>query len=100
MHTPEASIILVNILSNYRYSGPLAADIVEIVRGWGSNRGGDPDLVVRAAVSSVVARVKQRDESWFILASNELGVSETILRDYAADGDNLSFFILIHITRL
>jgi hypothetical protein len=48
----------------------------------------------------VVARVKQRDESWFILASSELGVSETALRDYAADGDNLSFFILIHIARL
>ncbi len=50
-------------------------------------------------VSVVVARAQRRDDSWFALASSELGVPETVLRDYAAHGDNLSLAILIHITR-
>ncbi|KAH9055478.1 hypothetical protein EDB87DRAFT_1308654 [Lactarius vividus] len=40
-----------------------------------------------------------RDDSWFTLASNELGVPETILRDHAANGDSVSLAILIHIFR-
>jgi hypothetical protein len=99
-HTPEASIILVNMLSKHRYSGPLAADILQIIRGWGSIRGGDTNLAVRAAVCSVVASVQQRDDSWFILASSEMGVPETVLRDYATTGANLEIAILIYITRL
>jgi hypothetical protein len=99
-HTPGASIILVNMLTNYQYKWSVAPDIVQIIRGWGSNWGGDTNLVVRAAVCSVVARVQQRDDCWFILASRELGVPEILLRDYAASGNNLSFAILIHITRL
>ena len=47
----------------------------------------------------IVARVQPRDDSWFILASNALGVPEAILRDYAAHGDSLSLAILIHIVR-
>ncbi|KAI9445737.1 hypothetical protein BJY52DRAFT_410901 [Lactarius psammicola] len=46
-----------------------------------------------------VARVQRHDDSWFILASDELGVPESVLRYYAAQGDSLSLTILIHITR-
>jgi len=78
---------------------PLAAEIVQIVRGWGNNRGENAILVARATVSSIVARARPRDDSWFIVASKELGVLETVLRDYAAHGDSLSLAILIQITR-
>ncbi|KAH9015721.1 hypothetical protein EDB84DRAFT_1525609 [Lactarius hengduanensis] len=47
----------------------------------------------------IVARVHPRDDSWFILASNALGVPESVLRDYATHGDNLSLAVLIHVTR-
>ncbi len=40
---------------------------------------------------------QRRNDSWFILASDELGVPGSVLRDYAAHGDNLSLAILIHI---
>jgi hypothetical protein len=43
--------------------------------------------------------MKQRDDPWFISASNELGVPETVLRDYARHGDSLSLTVLNHITR-
>ncbi|KAN0140588.1 hypothetical protein V8E53_001797 [Lactarius tabidus] len=43
--------------------------------------------------------MKQRDDPWFIFASNELGVPEDVLRDYARHGDSLSLTVLTHITR-
>jgi len=42
--------------------------------------------------------VQDRDDSWFILASKELSVTESVLRDYAAHDNSLSLAILIHVT--
>ena len=55
-------------------------------------------LSSKAIFSRVVARVQPRNDSWFILASKSLGVSEDVLRGYAAHGDSLSLAILIHVT--
>ena len=82
------------IFSQYQYSGPLATAIVQILRDWQCNRD-----EAQAIISMILARVQPRDDSWFILASNELGVPEAVLRGYAAHGDSLSFSILIHIIR-
>ncbi len=98
-HIPEAFDVLDMILSNDQDGGPLAAEILQIARGWRNNRDENTNLDVQAAVCSIVARVQQRDDSWFILASKELGVPESVLRDYATHGDSLSLAILIHITR-
>ncbi|KAF8263945.1 hypothetical protein EI94DRAFT_537376 [Lactarius quietus] len=43
--------------------------------------------------------MQQRDDSWFIFASSELGVPETVLQDYARNGNSLSLAILTHVTR-
>ncbi len=96
---PDAFNVLDRMLSKYQYSGPLAAEIMQIVRGWGSSKGEETILVAQATVSSIVARVQPRNDSWFILAPNILGVPESVLRDYAANGDSLSLAILIHVTR-
>ncbi|KAH9011965.1 hypothetical protein EDB83DRAFT_348331 [Lactarius deliciosus] len=68
-----------------------------IVRGWGSGGNQGTGLVTLAILSSIVAGVQQRDDSWFILASSELGVPESVLRDYAPN--SLSLAILIHVIR-
>ncbi|KAH9035108.1 hypothetical protein EDB83DRAFT_2415780, partial [Lactarius deliciosus] len=52
-----------------------------------------------AILTSIVATARRRNDSWFTLASNELGVQRSVLRDHAADGDSLSLAILIHVTR-
>ncbi len=85
-------------LSRGQYSDPMAAEIVQNMISWANNKDEDQYLV-RAAVCSALVRVQQHDESWFILASEELGVTESVLQDYAAHGDNLSLAILIHVTR-
>jgi len=43
--------------------------------------------------------MQDRDDSWFILASKELSVTESVLRDFAVHDDSLSLAILIHVTR-
>ncbi|KAH8991002.1 hypothetical protein EDB92DRAFT_705800 [Lactarius akahatsu] len=97
--TPRALIILEKTLSNYQQSGLLVAEIVRTVRSWGHNMRDDIVSVAEATFTRILARPQQRDDSWFIIASTELGVSETVLRDYATHGDSLSLAVLIHITR-
>ncbi len=69
------------------------------MRGWANNGDQGTGLVARAICTGIVARVQRQDDSWFILASNELGVPESVLRDHATHGDSLSLAILIHVTR-
>ena len=97
---PYAYRQIVNrILFNDQWRGLQTAEFGNTVRDWGNIGIQGTALVVRAIVTGIVARVRQRDDSWFILASNELGIPESDLRDYAAQGDSLSLAILIHVTR-
>ncbi|KAH9054795.1 hypothetical protein EDB87DRAFT_1418172 [Lactarius vividus] len=98
-HTPMAFVILDKILSNYQNSDSLTAEIIHIVRGWGSDWGEDTNPVARAAACSITTRARRDDDSWFVLASNGLGVPESVLRSYAPHSDSLSLAILIHLTR-
>ena len=96
--TPEAfPEIARKLTSEDQYSPAQSTDIVDSVRRWG-NRKGDDTTLVQAMFSIVVARVQRHDDSWFILASEELGIPETFLREYAAHGDSLSLAILIYVT--
>ncbi|KAH9056711.1 hypothetical protein EDB87DRAFT_1687048 [Lactarius vividus] len=84
-------------LEDHQYGPVQSAEIVHLVRGWGD--GVQAPMIIQAIVFAVVAKARRRDDTWFILASNELGIREAVLRDYAARGDSLSLAILIHITR-
>jgi hypothetical protein len=97
LYTPKTLVILDRILFDYRQSS-LLNEIVRIVRGWG-NIDKDSIPFAEATVCRILASMKQRDDPWFIFASNELGVPEAVLRDYARHGDSLSLSVLTHITR-
>jgi hypothetical protein len=97
VHFRHAFSVFDKILSNYKYSGPLATEIVQIVRGW--TKGEHDILDAQATISMIVSRVHPRDDSWFNLASSAMGVPEAALRNYAAHGDSLSLAILIHVVR-
>jgi hypothetical protein len=96
-HFRNAFSVFDKILSKCKYSGPLATGIVHIVGGW--TKGEHAILDAQATISMIVARVHPRDDSWFNLASNAMGVSEATLRNYATHGDSLSLAILIHVVR-
>ena len=97
---PTAFHILDMILSQYQHSGPVATGVAKVLRGWGNNMHEDTIVYAQLTICSVFATRQPRDDSWYIFASNELGFSETSLRDFAAQGDSLSFVILIHLIRL
>ena len=97
-HTPNA-FILHAISFKYQHSGPVATEIAKILRGHGNNMNQDNILRVRFAISKIIGTRQPFDDSWYNLASYELGFPETSLRDYAAHGDNFSFLILIYLVR-
>ena len=99
MVTPGSFPNIVRQLGSEDQYGPAqSTEIVEFVRHWDNGKAEDTTLV-QAMFSIVVARVQRHDDSWFKLASNELGIPETVLREHAGHGDNLSLAILIYITR-
>ena len=97
--TPGSYPKMVRKLASEGQYGPAqSTEIVDFVRRWDNGKGEDTTLV-QAIFSIVVARVQRQDDSWFNLASNELGIPENVLRSHAAHGDNLSLTILIYVTR-
>jgi len=90
--------IMRRVLSGDECKGVRTTKFGHTVISWGSGDEGTA-IIRQAIVIGIVAKVQQRDDSWFSLASNELGVAEPVLRDYAAQGDSLSLAILVHVTR-
>ena len=91
--------ILDLILSTYQYSGPVATSIAKVLRRWGNNMDQDNIVYAQSTIDRVLATSQPRDDSWYNIASDELGLPETSLRDYATQGDSLSLVILIHVVR-
>ena len=102
--TPNAFSQLVRrLVSEDRYGPVQSTQIVDFVRRWGDRKldhNSQYPALVEDTFSIVVARVQQHDDSWFILASEKLGIPVTVLREYAAHGTSLSLAILIYVTRL
>ena len=84
------------IASEDQYGPVQSAEIVGLVRGWDDGKGLDA-VMIRAVVSSVVARAQRRDDIWFAMAADEMDVPESVLRSHATHGNDLSLAILIHI---
>ena len=80
--------------------GPVqSAEIAHLVRGWDDGKGKETTMIIRAIVSSVVARAQQRNDLWFHIASDEMGLPESVLRTHATHGDSLSLAVLNHVVR-
>jgi hypothetical protein len=102
VHTPKAFPEIVRRLASEDWDGygpAQSSEVVDFVRRWNGHVC-EYSTLDQAIFSVVVARVQQHDDSWFILASGELGIPETVLRSHAACGDDtLSLAILIYVTR-
>ncbi|KAH9061050.1 hypothetical protein EDB87DRAFT_1576439 [Lactarius vividus] len=96
--TDTYRLIFNRIVSNDQYKILRTLEFCRIVRDWGDSGNRRAALVLQAIVTDIDARAERRDDSWCHLASSELGVPESVFRDYASQGDNLSLSILIHIT--
>ena len=95
---PTAFHILDMILSKYQHSGPVAIEVAKVLRGWKNNKH-NATVYAQLTISSVLATSKPRDDSWYDFASYELRLPKDSLRHFAAQGNSLSFIILIHLVR-
>ncbi|KAI9444199.1 hypothetical protein H4582DRAFT_1070477 [Lactarius indigo] len=68
-------------------------------RRWGKVDDPLTTFCAKCAVSVVISRVQNHDESWFDLTTGQLSLSRPGLRGYLAHGDSLSFANLIFLTR-
>ena len=91
--------VLSRIVSEDQYGPVQSAEIARFVRGWDNGRGRYTTTTIRAIVSSVVARAQRHDDLWFDMAADEIGVEESVLRNHATHGNNLSLAILIYLVR-
>ncbi|KAI9453128.1 hypothetical protein BJY52DRAFT_1399705 [Lactarius psammicola] len=85
--------ILFRTVLQDQYRGLQAVEFGRVMRGWGDSGDRDIALVVQAILTGIVAKAQRRNDSWFILASGELGAPETVLRYYAAHGNSLSLSV-------
>ena len=98
VHTPNASILYA-ILLKYQHSGPVVTAITNILKQCGNGFDKHHVSLAQVDISKIFATRRLYDDSWYILASYELGFYEASLREYAAQGDSLSLVILIHLVR-
>jgi hypothetical protein len=94
---PGAIKKLVNIILVRDFFGP--TEIARFFRDWADGQDQVTTTITRAICSSVIARAQRRDDHWFAMASDELGVPEYVLRNHATHKNDLSLVILIHVVR-
>jgi len=88
--------ILDSVVSEYQYGPVRSVEIAQFARRFNDVTNEATYGLVKAIVSSVVATAQLRNDYWFTVASGELGVAESVLRNYATH--DLSLAILIHVT--
>jgi hypothetical protein len=71
---------------------------VEIGHCWRTFRNGSVASLSRGIIAGIISNA-ERNDRWFMLAMDELGISEGVLRDYLAHGDSVLLANLIHISR-
>jgi hypothetical protein len=76
-----------------------SAEMARFVRGWDYGNDEEATMFIRAISSSIVVRAQRRDDLWFAVASDQMGIPESVLRNYATHGNSLSLAIWIHVFR-
>jgi hypothetical protein len=90
---------LSQIVSEDQYGPVQSAEITRFARGWDDGKDVKTTMMIRAILSSVITRAQRRDDLWFAMASDEMGVPESVLRNHATHGNDFSLTILIHVVR-
>ena len=85
------------VTSEDQYGRVQSAEIATLVRGWDNGEDQLTTMITQGMVSTVIARAQRHDDLWFTLASNEMSVSESVLRNYATHGNNLSLAIFNYV---
>ena len=94
----ELSIAVPQILHLFSSDLGGASQSVELGLTLRILRNGKTASLSRGVVASIISNA-ERNDRWFALAIDELGISGEVLRGYLTHGDSLLLANLIHITR-
>jgi hypothetical protein len=94
------SWILSNILNGNWPELLRSVEIGHSLRSWVYGNNEENVLYIQSIVSHIVASTETRNDRWLALATDQLGMSEDLLRHYLAHGDSVLLANLINITRL
>jgi hypothetical protein len=94
----ELSIAVPQILHLFSVDLSGTSQSVEIGHILGILRNGKTASLSRGVVASIISNA-ERNDRWFALAMDQLGISRDVLRGYLAHGDSVLLANLIHITR-
>jgi hypothetical protein len=94
----ELSIAVPHILHLFSVDLTGASQSVEIAHTLGILRNSKTASLSRGVVANIISNA-ERNDRWFALAVDELGISRDVLWDYLAYGDSVLLANLIHITR-
>ena len=83
---------------SFRYFGGITRS-VELGHSLGNLRHGNVAPLARGIIASIISNA-ERNDRWYTLAMDELGISRDVLQAYLAHGDSVLLANLIHITRL
>ena len=79
---------------------PQSIQIAHILEPMCTCRDPDVCLDARQKVARILLSVRERDDRWIVLAKNQFGLPEHVLRNHIAHGDNsVLLLILIHVAR-
>ena len=95
----DLSFALPRILHLFSMDHSGVSRSVEMGHSLGVLRNGGAALLARGIIAHIIAINDERDERWFTLAMDELGIPEDVLRRYLDHGDSVLLANLIHITR-
>jgi uncharacterized protein DUF6535 len=83
-----------------RWDGVLqSVEMGHYLRSRANNHDRETDLYTQGINAGIIASVRDRDDRWSALATEQLCVSRSVLQDYAAHGDSVLLANLNHITR-
>ena len=89
--------VLRRIVSGDHHGLVKSVDIIPFLRSWDSGKDEETTTTIRAIVLSIIARAQRRDDVWFAMAADEMGVPESDLRSHGTHGNSLSLSILIWV---
>jgi len=81
------------------WSGPESVEIGYFLRSWDQSSQGQLTPFIRGIITLIVACEQEGNDRWTGLALDHLGIQESVLQDYLAQGDSLLLANLIHFTR-
>ena len=78
---------------------PKSIETADTLARWCASND-DSALVARFLVAGILQSIQRRDDRWIVLARDQLGLPEEVLRDHIAHGDNsVLLAIFLHMSR-